>query len=331
MKVHAANGAHKETCDLVGGVRLTRARPPPPVYSLPMSSPAPDAFNLPPRRESGPSMLDLVRLSREAVFPPGGQALFRRIGTLVELREGMEVLDCACGRGVTTSFLAQQYGASCVGVDADPALIAQAQRRAREEGLEARVTFETAQPDDLPYRDGIFDVAIGELGLAALADPARAVGELARVTKPFGCVVLVQLTWTGNVDPARRQVLVAHLGARPMILVEWKQLLRDAGVVELTVEDWSDAPSPFRPSAGGPFPDFAEIFTLREKVGILRRAMKQWGWRGVRGALVREREIHRLLTRERVLGLSMIKGTRWQGTGDRAQGTGDRGQGTAGG
>lgn len=282
-----------------------------------MSTPAPDAFRLPPDREAAPSMLDLVRLSREVVFPPGGQALFRRIGTLTEMHEGMEVLDCACGRGVTTSFLARTFGVGCVGVDPDPGLVEEAQHRARDEGQESSLTFETAQLDDLPYRDGIFDVAIGELGLAASADPARAVGELARVTRPFGCVVLVQLTWTGNVDPARREVLVAHLGARPMILVEWKQLLRDAGVVELTVEDWSDAPSPFRPSAGGPFPDFAEMFTLREKIGILRRALRRWGWRGVRGALVREREIHRLLTRERVLGLTMIKGTRWAESGDR--------------
>lgn len=276
-----------------------------------MSQLPPEVFHLPPNRESGPSMLDLVRLSREVVFPPGGQELFRRIATLVELQEGMEVLDAACGRGVTTSFLAQNYRAACVGIDPDSALVAEAERRARNAELEARVSFDTAALDDLPFRDGIFDVAIGELGLAASADPARAVSELARVTKPMGCVVLVQLIWTGNVDPARREVLVAHLGARPMILVEWKQLLRDAGVVDLTVEDWSDAPSPFRPSAGGPFPDFAEIFTFREKVGILWRALKRWGWRGVRGALVREREIHRLLTRERVLGLTMIKGTRW--------------------
>jgi len=276
-----------------------------------MSQLPPEVFHLPPNRLSGPSMLDLVRLSREVVFPPGGQELFRRIATLVELHEGMEVLDAACGRGVTTSFLAQHYRAACVGVDPDGALVAEAERRARDMDIEGRLSFDTAALDDLPFRDGIFDVAIGELGLAASADPARAVSELARVTKPMGCVVLVQLTWTGNVDPARRDVLVAHLGARPMILVEWKQLLRDAGVVELTVEDWSDSPSPFRPSAGGPFPDFAEIFTFREKVGILRRALKRWGWRGVRGALVREREIHRLLTRERVLGLTMIKGTRW--------------------
>jgi SAM-dependent methyltransferase len=276
-----------------------------------MPSSVPDAFRVPPNREAGPSMLDLVRLSREVVFPPGGQELYRRIATLTELREGQEVLDAACGRGVTTSFLAEATGASCVGVDPDERLVREAEERARAAGVEGRVSFETARLDDLPYRDGIFDVAIGELGLGATTDPARAVSELARVTRPFGCVVLVQPTWTGNVDPARREVLVAHLGARPMILVEWKQLLRDAGVVELAVEDWSDAPSPFRPAAGGPFPDFSEIFTTREKLGILRRALQRWGWRGVKGALVREREIHRLLTRERVLGLSMIKGTRW--------------------
>lgn len=254
-------------------------------------------------------MLDLVRLSRDVVFPPGGEELYRQIVRLTELNASNEVLDAACGRGVSTLYLAKSIGVSGVGVDSDPVLVRQAIARSREEGLEGTFTFETAALDDLPYRDGSFDVAIGEIGLAASADPARAVKELARVTRPHGCVVLVQLIWTGNVDPTRREILVQHLGARPMILVEWKQLLRDAGVVDLVVEDWSDAPSPFRPAA--PFHDFAEMFTLREKVRILRRALGRWGWSGVRGALVREREVHNLLTRERALGLSLIKGTRW--------------------
>ncbi|HEX6042649.1 class I SAM-dependent methyltransferase [Longimicrobium sp.] len=268
----------------------------------------------PPPREGGPSMLDLVRLSRDVVFPPGGEDLYRQIARLTELREGNEVLDAACGRGVSSLYLARSFGVSGMGVDSDPVLVQQAAERSREEGLEGTFTFETASLDDLPYRDGTFDVAIGEIGLAASADPARAVSELARVTRPYGCVVLVQLIWTGNVDPTRREILVQHLGARPMILVEWKQLLRDAGVVDLAVEDWSDAPSPFRPAAaagGAPFPDFSEIFTLRERVAILLRAWKRWGWKGVKGAVIREREIHRLLTRERVLGLSLIKGTKW--------------------
>jgi SAM-dependent methyltransferase len=258
-------------------------------------------------------MLDLVRLSRDVVFPPGGEELYRQIARLTDLNASNEVLDAACGRGVSTLYLARAFGVSGVGVDSDPVLVRQAQARSRDAGMEGAFTFETAPLDDLPYRDGTFDVAIGEIGLAASADPARAVSELARVTRPHGCVILVQLIWTGNVDPTRREILVQHLGARPMILVEWKQLLRDAGVVDLTVEDWSDAPSPFRPTAaaGAPFPDFSELFTLRERLAILLRAWKRWGWKGVKGAVIREREIHRLLTRERVLGLSLIKGTKW--------------------
>jgi SAM-dependent methyltransferase len=267
----------------------------------------------PPPREGGPSMLDLVRLSRETVFPPGGEDLYRRIAQLTDLVPENEVLDAACGRGVSTLYLARTFGVSGVGIDSDRVLVQEAYSRARDGEMEGRISFETAPLDDLPFKDGTFDVAIGEIGLAASADPARAVAELARVTRPHGCVVLIQLIWTGHVDPSRREILVQHLGARPMILVEWKQLLRDAGVVDLTVEDWSDAPSPFRPTAGGgaPFPDFSEIFSLRERIAILFRAWRRWGWGGVKGAVLREREIHRLLTRERVLGLSMIKGTKW--------------------
>jgi SAM-dependent methyltransferase len=257
-------------------------------------------------------VLDLVRLSSEVVFPPGGEGLYRRIGQLTDMAPGIEVLDAACGRGTAALFLARAFGVSGVGVDRDAELVNQAIQRARDEDPPPQLTFETAELDDLPYRDATFDVAIGEIGLAALGDPARAVAELARVTRPFGSVVLVQLTWTGHVEPERRELLVEHLGARPMILVEWKQLLRDAGVVDLVVEDWSDVPSPFRPGGAGPFPDFSEIFTLRQQAMILLRAWRRWGWRSVRGAVMREREVHRLLTRERALGLTLIRGTRWQ-------------------
>ncbi|HEV2130779.1 MAG TPA: methyltransferase domain-containing protein [Longimicrobiaceae bacterium] len=254
-------------------------------------------------------MLDLVRLSPEPVFPPGGEALYRQIARIIELREGQEVLDAACGRGVSLSFLASAYGIEGSGVDPDPNLVREAEQRARAARLDHRLQFQSASLDDLPYKDAIFDVAIGEIGLAASADAACAVRELVRVTKPMGSVVLVQLVWTGHVDEERKEILVQHLGARPMMLVEWKQFLRDAGVVDLVVEDWSDQPS--RPLGRAPFPDFAHMFTLREKMKIMQRAMQRWGWRGVRGAILREQQVHLLLTRERVLGLSLIKGVRW--------------------
>jgi ubiquinone/menaquinone biosynthesis C-methylase UbiE len=256
-------------------------------------------------------MLDLIRLSPEPVFPPGGEPLYRQIGRVTELGPGQEVLCAACGRGISLNFLARTFGIEGAGVDPDANLVREAEGRAREAGFVDRLHFQQASLDDLPYRDGIFDVAIGEVGLAATVEPAQAIRELVRVTKPMGAVVLVQLIWTGNVDEKRREILVRYLGARPMLLMEWKQMLRDAGVVDLSAEDWSDRPAPFRPRVTTPFPNFAQIFTLREKVQILRRALRRWGWRGVRGAILREQEIHRLLTTDRVLGLTMIRGIRW--------------------
>jgi len=266
-------------------------------------------------------MLDLIRLSSDPVFPPGGEALYRQIGRITGMQPGQDVIASACGRGISLSYLVRTFGVEAAGVDADPNLIRDAEDRANAAGLVDRLHFQLAPLDDLPYRDAIFDVAIGEVGLAARFDPVAAIRELVRVTKPLGSVVLVQLVWAGTVDEGRREILVQHLGARPLILVEWKQLLREAGVVELVAEDWTDRPSMLERRLAGPFPDFAKIFTFREKMLILRRAMSRWGWRGVRGAIMREQEVHRLLTNERVIGLTMIKGVKWpspQSGGDSA-------------
>lgn len=273
-------------------------------------------------RRRAPSVLDLVRLSSVPVFPPGGEGLYRQIALLTEMQQDHEVLDAACGRGLSTAFLAANYRVEATGIDPDSGLVYEAEQRARSLGLENLLSFQTARLDDLPYQNEMFDISIGEVGLGAEFDPAAAVRELARVTKPMGAVVLVQLVWTGNIDEPRREILVQHLGARPMLLIEWKQLLREAGCVDLRVEDWSDYASPFRPAITGPFHDIAEIFSFRQKVGILRRALSRWGWRGVRGAIVREQEIHRLLSRDRVLGLSLIIGTKWPHDQQRAAGGG---------
>lgn len=276
--------------------------------------PAGSAGSSAPRAGKAPTALDLIRLSPVQVFPPGGEALYRQIALITELAADQVVLEAPCGRGIGPEFLSRITGAECHGVDPSAQLVQQATERVRASGAAGEVRFEASSLEDLPYRDEIFDVAIGGVGMNAVADAGRAIRELARVTRPMGSVVLIQLIWTGNLEEARREELVEHLGARPLLLVEWKQLLREAGVVDLHVEDWSDHASPFRPAAGGPLHDLSELYSLREKARILRRAFHRWGIRGVRGAVMREAEIHRLLSRERVLGLSLIRGTKWQGT-----------------
>jgi ubiquinone/menaquinone biosynthesis C-methylase UbiE len=258
-------------------------------------------------------MLDLVRLSHRRLFPPGGQDLYRQVARLTDLAPGMELLDVASGKGILLEYFAREYGIHGTGVEEDPRLIAEAERYMRTAGLGDVVSFQAASPDDLPFRDETFDVVVGEVGLAGRVDPKDAIRELVRVTRPGGQVVLVQLVWKAPVDENRRGILSAHLGARPLMMVEVRRVLLEAGVVELVAEDWTDEQTAFRPQVKKPFPDFTELFTLREKLGILRRAWRRWGWRGVLTVLQREGEVHRLLTRERLLGLSLLKGTKAPG------------------
>lgn len=255
-----------------------------------------------------PSMLDLVRLSRRPLFPPGGKELYRQIALLTEMDPADEVLVAACGPGLTLDHFVREYGVQGSGVDEDPGLVERAEAATREGGLQGRMQVQQGSMESLPYRDGVFDIVVGELGLTATTEPERAVRELVRVAKPGGRVALVQLVWKAPVDPARREVLSRHLGARPLMLVELKRLLRSEGVTRVHTEDWSDEETAFRPTVTKPFPDFAELFSLPEKLGILWRAWVRWGWRGVRTAVKREVEVHRLLTRERVLGLDLLIG-----------------------
>lgn len=257
---------------------------------------------------SPPSMLDLIRLSPRRLFPPGGVELYRQIALLTGMTEDHEVLDVSCGKGIALEYFVREFGVHGSGVDTEPRLIDLAEARTRALGIADRLQFQTGRPDRLPYRDRIFDVAMGEIGLASQCDPADAVRELARVTKPGGFIVLVQLVWKAPVDADRKGVLAEHLGARPRMLVEWKRLLLEAGVEDLHTEDWSDARTAFRTGVAKPFPDFAELFSVGEKMGIMRRAWRRWGWRGVWHAVTRERVVHRLLTRERILGLDLIRG-----------------------
>ncbi|HET9949754.1 MAG TPA: methyltransferase domain-containing protein [Longimicrobiales bacterium] len=253
-------------------------------------------------------MLDLVRLSPRRLLPPGGVDLFRQIALLTDLSPGKEVLGVACGNGSGLEYFVREFGVSASGVEEDPRMVELAERWAREHGLGDRLQLQTGRSDALPYRDRIFDVSLGEIGLANHCEPEDALRELVRVTKPGGFVVLVQLVWKAPVDEQRQRVLSEHLGVRPLMVVQWKRLLTGAGVVEIHTEDWSDKETSFRAGPAKPFPDFAELFSLSEKIGVLRRAWRRWGWRGVHALLTREREVHRLLTTERILGLDLLRG-----------------------
>jgi SAM-dependent methyltransferase len=96
---------------------------------------------------------------------------------------GERVLDIACGTG-NAALLAAARGAEVIGVDAAPRLVEVARERARDAGVD--VDFRVGDLLALPVPDGCIDVALSVFGVIFAADPAAAVGEIARVLAPRG-------------------------------------------------------------------------------------------------------------------------------------------------
>jgi hypothetical protein len=77
--------------------------------------------------------------------------------------------------------------------------------------------------------------------------------------------------------------------------MEWKGFLRDAGAVELTVEEAAKDGVWFEPG----------VFSL------VVRGWRAAGWNGARSMLSREIWTLRRVARKRLIGLSILKGARW--------------------
>lgn len=263
-------------------------------------------MNPAPRIPPVPAVLRLVQRSVLGRWRATAEELYREIADLVEAGPGREILVSGSGDGSTAEWLAARTGASVTGVEASAAAIEVAEARLRQRVTPARVAFEQGSPDDLPHETAVFDAAIGEPAIASAANPARAVAELARVVRPMGTVVLLQLTWSSEFSGEKRESVVERLGLRPYLLVEWKQMLRDAGLVDLQVQDWT------RGRIGtGTDTEPPETLTWRDRMQIVGRAWRSSGWHAARSAVQHEERLLRELARERSLGFQLLKGVKW--------------------
>ena len=108
---------------------------------------------------------------------------------------GDVAVDVGSGSGTETRRLAALVGdrGQAVGVEPNPGLRAEAERRCREERSVAR--FVAGEALSLPFEDGTVDVLRCERVLQHLADPERAVAEFARVLAPGGRVGVIDSDW----------------------------------------------------------------------------------------------------------------------------------------
>jgi SAM-dependent methyltransferase len=116
---------------------------------------------------------------------------------------GATVLDVGCGPATDTLPLARRVapGGRVVGVDHDPEMVAEAERRAASAGHGGEVEHRLADACALPFAEGAFDAARCERLFLHLTEPERALAEMVRVVRPGGRVVVLDTDWgTRSVD-----------------------------------------------------------------------------------------------------------------------------------
>jgi SAM-dependent methyltransferase len=119
-----------------------------------------------------------------------------QLADLAGVGSGQRVLDVGCGPGALTSELVKRLGASAVAA-VDPSEQFVTAARERHPGVDVR----SASAEELPFADGEFDAALAQLVVHFMADPARGIAEMARVTRAGGVVCACVWDHAGEQTP----------------------------------------------------------------------------------------------------------------------------------
>ena len=145
---------------------------------------------------------DLLR-----ILPAEVAACYCGVGnpfTLGPIDEGDDVLDVGCGAGVDTLFSAMMTGPSgkAVGIDLTPAMLQRAEKNLSKTDV-TNVVFNEGSAENLPFADGDFKVVTSNGALNLVPDKARAFGEIYRVLKPGGRLMVADEILIG--EPPREK------------------------------------------------------------------------------------------------------------------------------
>jgi ArsR family transcriptional regulator len=159
---------------------------------------------------------------------------FARSALLTLLPREWVVADLGCGTGPLVAELAP-FVRKVIGIDNSAAMLKSARKRAS--GL-ANVELRRGDLLSIPIETGSCDAALMLLTLTYIPDPAAAVREAARILRPGGCAVIVDLL-PHDRDDFRRQMGQLRMGFEPK---EIEQLLASADLAPSPVQALAPEP-----------------------------------------------------------------------------------------
>jgi ubiquinone/menaquinone biosynthesis C-methylase UbiE len=155
-----------------------------------------------------------------------------------DLGTDMTVLDVACGPGILACALAD-HARHVTGIDITPAMIAEAQARQQAAGL-GNLDWHVGDATVLPFEDGRFDRVTTRYSFHHMPDPAAVLGEMKRVCRPGGRIVVIDATPAPQkqqaYDAMERLRDPSHASA--LTLEQLRGIGHDVGLSELLVDGY---------------------------------------------------------------------------------------------
>ncbi len=200
---------------------------------------------------------DWARTGRADRLEDGHGDVVAQVLERMNIRPGQQYLDLGCGNGWATRLLAKAApGASSIGVDVSPAMVARAEEL---HSFTIRARYEVAPFEQLAFGDAKFDGAFSMEALYYAADLDPAIAELHRVLKPGGRADVVIDFYADNAPTAAW----AHFGAEGGFAMhflsesDWKARFEAAGFAPVETERVIDSRGPgdeaaFEPSVHFP-------------------------------------------------------------------------------
>jgi ubiquinone/menaquinone biosynthesis C-methylase UbiE len=141
---------------------------------------------------------------RGVSVPKERRELIGRLG----LGPGSAVLEVAAGTGSNLTLLADELGEKGIvfGLDLSARMLDLAHRRVK--GLPRPPQLVLGNSQYLPFPDGVFDAVLDGAGIKYYSDKRRALGEMLRVVKPGGRVLVTELGMPPGRSPTLRQRLL---------------------------------------------------------------------------------------------------------------------------
>jgi ArsR family transcriptional regulator len=140
------------------------------------------------RRENFEHLGPDTRDGRQLVPGRSWAAWSRALGLLLP---PLEVADLGCGEGYLTVETAR-WARHVVGVDRSPGVLARAKALAARRKI-SNITWKKGEIEHVPIDSATMDVVLLSQSLHHAGDPAVAIGEAARVLKPGGRLLLLDL------------------------------------------------------------------------------------------------------------------------------------------